>query len=137
MTSFQKIIKYGAIVFGIYLCLMIIGMGIFAIAAIFGVTAGVEMFENNNNEAVVTKWEQEYSNITKLDIDLAICKFSIQKGDVLKVDVSDVSDQFVCKVEGNELKIEDGKLNRNFLNMGNVTPRSYHLCTRRYGIYRS
>lgn len=123
MTSLQKIIKYGAIAFGMYLCVMIVGASIFAITAIFGITAGVEMFENNNNQAIVTKWEQEYSNITSLNINLAVCKLSIQKGDTLKVDVSDVSEQFVCKVEKNELEVKDDKLNRNFLNMGNVTPQ--------------
>ena len=82
------------------------------------------MFESNHNQqVVVTKWDQEYSNIVSLDINLAVCKLSMQKGDRLKVDVSDVSDQFECKVEGNELEIRDNKLNRNFLNMGNVTPQ--------------
>lgn len=123
MTSLQKIIKYGAIAFAIYLSLLIIGIIISAISAVFGITMGLEMFEESTNQAsMITKWEQEYSNINSMDIDVSICKLIIQKGDTLKVEVSDVSDQFICKVEGTELKIEDKKLNRNFFNMGDAKP---------------
>ncbi len=123
MTSFQKIIKYGAIAFAIYLCFVIISMIVFGITAIFGVTAGVGIFENNKNHtAMIAKWEQEYSNIDSIDIDLSICKLTIQKGETLKVEASEVSEQFICRADGNELKIEDKKLNRNFLGMSHSTP---------------
>lgn len=123
MTSFQKIIKYGAIAFAIYLCFMIISMIIFGITAVFGVTAGFGMIENRNEDAVMTtKWEQEYSNVDSIDINLSICKLTIQKGEKLKVEASEVSNQFVCKTEGNKLKIEDEKLNRNFWGMPDTTP---------------
>ena len=49
MTPFQKVIKYGAIAFAIYLCIMIISMIIFGITCIFGISVGVVIFENNNN----------------------------------------------------------------------------------------
>lgn len=116
MTSFQKIIKYGAIAFAIYLCFMIIGMIVFGITAIFGITVGIEMFENSQNEAVITKWEQEYSNITSMDVDLNVCKLNIKKGDTLKVVASEVSEKFNCQVEGKKLKIEDKNFQRHFLN---------------------
>ncbi len=123
MTSFQKIIKYGAIAFAIYLCFLIIGMIIFGITAIFGVTTGLEMFERRkDNVAMITKWEQEYTNITNLDIDLSVCKLNIKKGDTLKVDVSDVSEQFKCEAEGNKLKIEDKNLHKNIFNTIDYKP---------------
>lgn len=121
MTPFQKIIKYGAIAFSIYLCFMIISMIVFAITTIFGITVGIEMFGNNNNTAMVTKWEEEYSNITKIDIDLSVCKLKIKKGNTLKVEASEVSEQFKCKVDGTELKIEDKHWNRNFFNQVDET----------------
>ena len=116
MTSFQKVIKYGAIVFAIYLCLMIIGVIITAVTTIFGITTGIEVFENNSNEAMITKWEKEYSDIMGLDIDLKVCKLAIKKGDTLKVTASEVSDKFNCKVEGKKLKIEDKDYHTHFFN---------------------
>lgn len=114
MTSFQKIIKYGAIAFAIYLCFMILGIIVSTITAIFGISVGIEMFQNSDNDAMVTKWEQEYSNITNMDIDLSVCKLVIKKGDTLKVNASEVSEKFKCSAEGNKLKIEDKNFHRNF-----------------------
>lgn len=122
MTAFQKIIKYGALAFAAYLCLMIITGIIFTITAMFGITMGLEALDDDTNSSTITAWEQEYSNITQMDIDLSICRLEIKQGDTFKVAVSDVSDKFKCESNGNKLKIEDKKLNRNFLNMNNVTP---------------
>lgn len=122
MTTFQKIIKYGAIAFAIYLCLMIISMTIFGITALLGVTVAVDQSENNNNTVVVTKWEEEYDNINRIDIDLSICKLFIKKGEKLKVEASEVSEQFICEAEGKQLKIADKRLNRNLWGMVDVTP---------------
>lgn len=120
MTPLQKIIKYGAIGFAIYLCLMIISMTIFAITAIFGITTGMEIFnQNSQNTAMLTKWEQEYENITSLDIDLEICKLTIKKGEKLKVEASNVTQDFECKVEQNELKIKEPPKSRWFFNQLN------------------
>ncbi len=122
MTSFQKIIKYGAIGFALYLCFIIISMIIFGFTAIFGITTGMGIFHENKEKIVTTKWEQEYSNIDCIDIDLSICKLMVQKGETLKVEASEITEQFVCRTEGNELKIEDENLNRNFWGVSEVTP---------------
>lgn len=123
MTSFQKIIKYGAIAFAIYLCFLIISMIIFGITALFGITTGLEMFQSSkDNVAMITKWEQEYTNITTMDINLSVCKLEIKKGNTLKVEVSYVSEQFKCEAEGNKLKIEDEKLHRNIFNTVDYKP---------------
>lgn len=116
MTSFQKVIKYGAIAFAIYLCFVIISIIVGTITTIFGISLGIEMFQNSDNEAMITKWEQEYSNITSMDIDLSVCKLAIKKGDTLKVEASEVSEKFKCSTEGKQLKIEDKNLHRNFFN---------------------
>lgn len=123
MTTIQKIIKYGAIAFGIYLSLMIIGGIIFVITTIFGIGIGMERFENGNNDTVMlTKWEQEYANITNMEIDISVCKLNIKKGETLKVEASDVSDQFKCEAKGNKLEIKDKKLKGNFWGINNTTP---------------
>ena len=122
MTTFQKIVKYGALIFAGYLCLMIISGIVVGITAIFGITTGIEMLEENANAEMITTWEQEYSDITEMDIDLSLCKLDIRKGDTLKVNVADVSNKFKCEASGSKLKIEDKRLNRNFLNINNITP---------------
>ncbi len=121
MTSFQKIIKYGAIVFAIYLCFLIIRMIVFGITAIFGITVGFEMFENSRpNTAMVAKWEQEYENIKKIDIDLNVCKLKIKKGNKLRVEASEVSNQLECQAQNNTLKIKDENVPKHFFNTGNI-----------------
>lgn len=116
MTTFQKIIKYGAIGFAIYLCIMIISMILFGITTIFGISTGLEFFKNKDTSAVVTKWEQEYKNITDLDIDLNIGKLTIKKGDTLKVEASHISEQFRCEARESQLKIQDEKVHTMFNN---------------------
>lgn len=124
MTSFQKVIKYGAIAFGVYLSLTIIGITIFVITTIFGITAGIGLFsENNKEDIVITKWEQEYSNITNLDIELKICELDIKKGDKLKVEASDISDKFECQTDGNKLRIKDKKVIRGFWDIEEEHPK--------------
>lgn len=126
MTAFQKIIKYGAIAFAIYLCFVIITISLFAITAIFGITTGFEgMFEETpkRREQIVTNWEQEYSDINSLDISLNIGKLTLKKGNSFKVETSGTSDGFRCRVEGKKLKIEDQNLSHHtFFNMPETTP---------------
>lgn len=124
MTTLQKIIKYAAIVFGIYLSLTIIGGILVAITTVFAITAGTEIYDNYRNEDIVTtSWEQEYSNITSLDIDLKICELDIKKGDKLKVDASNISDEFECRTDGNKLRIKDKKVIRGFWNIEEEHPK--------------
>lgn len=121
MTSFQKVIKYGAIAFAIYLCFVIIQMIIFGMTAIFGFAVGREYLESRKHNAVrIPKWEQEYDNVNRIDIELSVCKLYVKKGNTLKVEASDVSNQFECKVDGNRLKIRDENLHKNIFNTGEV-----------------
>lgn len=123
MTSFQKVIKYGAIAFAIYLCFIIISMIVFGITAIFGITVGLEMFENNgdnrNNTVMTQNFEHEYSNIKNIDIDLSVCKLNIKKGTTLKVEATQVYEQFECKVIGDKLKVKDKEFNNNIFDTRN------------------
>lgn len=129
MTTLQKIIKYGAIAFAIYLSVMIIGLIVFGITAIFGITTGIEALEEsvsnskNNEQSQIEHSIQEYSNIKKLEIDLDICNLQIKTGDTFKIETSNVSDKFECKVDGNNLKIKDNKLNLDFFNNLGVKPQ--------------
>lgn len=130
MTTFQKIIKYGAIAFGAYLCVMIISAIILAITTIFGITVGMNAIEesfNNNNQTVIESVNYEYIGIEKLNIELGMCKLNIQNDETLtdkiKVEMKNTSDKMYCKQNGNELKIEDDKnVSINFLKNRNIVP---------------
>lgn len=121
MTTFQKIVKYGALILAGYICLMIIGGIVTGITVIFGITAGIEMLEENA-EIVTTTWEQDYSDITEMDINLSVCKLEIRKGDTLKVNLYDVSDKFKCEASGSKLRIEDKHLSKGLFKNNNITP---------------
>ncbi len=122
MTQFQKVIKYGAIAFAIYLCFIIISIIIASITAIFGISIGFEAFQNTENIAKMQKWEQEYKDITNMDIDLNVAKLAIKKGETFKVEVSNSSNEFQCRVEANELKIKDNKVYKNLWNIEDIIP---------------
>lgn len=129
MTPFQKVIKYGAIAFGIYLCIIILSAIIITFTAIFGITMGIEFIQNNfsaseSSQNTINEASYEYSEVKKLNIDLNICKLDIKSGDTLKVETLNVSDEFYCNQNGKELKIKDDKIaNMNLFNNENITPQ--------------
>lgn len=125
MTSFQKIIKYGAIAFAIYLVIIIVGAIVATLTTIFGVTIGIENYRNNRepSQIINNEWTEDYSNIKNLEIELSVCKLQIKKGDKLKVETYDVSNQFECKANGNTLKIKDKKFNISWFESQNYVPK--------------
>lgn len=117
MTSFQKIIKYGAIAFGIYLSCMIIGMILFGLTMLFGISVGMDSYQQNiatHVQEMTPNDSKEFTNvsdITKIDIDVKMCKLYILTGDTLKVETtSQNSSDFECKVTNHTLKIKDKKI---------------------------
>ena len=129
MTTFQKIIKYGAIAFGIYLCIIIITAIISVITGLVGITWGIEAIQNHvavdnrgeENQTLIAENSYEFTDIEKWNIDLNICKLTIKTGEKLKVETTNVSDKFYCNQIGKELKIKDDKLNTNLFN-SELTP---------------
>lgn len=111
MTNFQKVIKYGAIAFGVYLAFVIISMIVFGLTILFGIFIGIDTEENNKEirQEQVSVWENTYESekIEKLDIDLGMSKLTIKTGDALKVEVENESEHFVTKVEEKTLKIKE------------------------------
>lgn len=122
MTTFQKIIKYIALAFSIYLSLMIMGAIVFGITVVCGIGMGIEVFESSNHTEGITKWEQEYTNIKDIDIDMGVGKLTIKKGNIIKVEAFDVSDQFVCEAKEGKLEIKDKKVTTNFWGINQTSP---------------
>ena len=126
MTAFQKVIKYLAIAFAIYLIIMIVGV----IFSLFAVIIGLEKWSNSSNQEIVEHNITEYSNVEKLDIKLGVCRLEIKEASQIKVETSDVTDKFKCELKNGTLKIEDNKMNTNIFNnkVPEVTiyiPRNY------------
>lgn len=114
MKPFQKVIKYGAMAFAIYLAVMIISIIIFGLTVIFGIGVGIEKISNNignstNNSELLT-YTEEYTGIESLDIDLSKNRLEIRTGNSFKVEFINVSKDLSTKLNdsGKELKIEDG-----------------------------
>lgn len=124
MTTFQKIIKYGAIVFAIYLSVSIIGAILMVATAIFGIKTGIETYKNerSNNQLMIDDWSKEYEDVENLDIDLAFCKLEIKEGEKFKVDTKNVSDKFECELKSNKLIIKDSKMNNDWYELEDITP---------------
>ena len=112
MKPFQKVIKYGAMAFAIYLAVMIISIIVFGVTAIFGIGAGIEAISNNSNNSELISYTQEYNDIESLDIDLSKSRLEIKTGNSFKIEFINVSKDLSTKLNNsdNELKIEDETL---------------------------
>lgn len=113
MTSFQKVIKYCAMGFALFLAVSIIyGLSSAAIA-LFGAITGAPVFEDKDDQLELV---QEYKNINRLDIDISSCKLTIQTGDRFRVEALNVTKDFKIDVtKDGVLKIRDDKTSRFLL----------------------
>jgi len=112
MTSVQKIIKYLAIAFAIFLIISIISMilgGLFALSGILGLKKAIDTA--SNDEMIATSFEKK--DINTLDIDVAFTNLTIKTGDTLKIETDNT---YINSEEKNQ-KLEIKEKNRKwFLN---------------------
>ena len=104
MTSIQKVIKYLAIAFAIFLIVTIISTttaAIFALSGILGLKKDIE--ENLNTE--MTKRILSSNEITALYIEVGFTNLTIKTGDVLIAETDNNNLKF--KQEENKLRIEE------------------------------
>lgn len=128
MSEFQKIIKYAAMAFAMFLAIVIIT------AIVTGITAGVMTLTNvtskvsdrssKNEESSggdVVDFDKEFEGIVNLNIKNGVGELSIVKGDSDKVRVTatDVSKDFnAAVISGNELKVSTKTDFWNIFNWG-------------------
>ena len=104
MSSSQKLIKVLAILLGIGIIISIIYGVLWGIFLIFRVN-----FSDINNKKKIN-FEESYSNVSNIEIDLESVDISIKSGDEFRVEASDVNESFSSRVIGNSLEIrEDNK----------------------------
>lgn len=115
MSSFQKVIKYLAIAFGIFLTVNIIGAIVMGITLVSGILIKSSLVEEENltskNNEVIQVIDS-YENIKNLDIDISIYNLDIKEGSNFKIEVSKNLDKISYKKEGDTLVIKD-KINND------------------------
>ena len=104
MTTAQKVIKYLAIAFAIFLIITIISTisaTLFALSGILGLKQDIE--ESLNSEMVATNFEN--SDITTLDIEVAFTNLTIKTGDSIKIETDNNNINY--KQENQKLEIKE------------------------------
>lgn len=111
MSDGQKIIKYLAIAFAIFLSINIIGGIITAIffgLSIFDINFKIQ---NNKNTSIIANEEmvisQNYDNIENLKIEIGYSKLEIKQGTELKVEANTNNERIEAKRTGNTLSIKE------------------------------
>ena len=104
MTSIQKVIKYLAIAFAIFLIVSIISTitaAIFALSGILGLKQDIE--QSMNSEMVATHLEN--NDIKILDIEIAFTNLTIKTGESLKIETDNNNINY--KQENQKLEIKE------------------------------
>lgn len=104
MTTAQKIIKYLAIAFAIFLIITIISAILSATVALSGILGLKKTIENSNNTEMVTT-TFENAEIHTLNIDIAATNLTIKQGEILKIETD--NSNIDCKQSNKELKIKE------------------------------
>ena len=102
MKEFQKIIKYAAIAFGLYLAISIIGGIIAIIVSIFTGFFGISYLTDSFNDAI----NSDDSSIERIDENQEVEEFS-----KMKLDIS--ASNLTIKLEGNSYKVETYQIPKN------------------------
>lgn len=108
MSQLQKVIKYGAIAFGIFLAIHIIGAIIFGVTILLGITTSFNKTENITTQTIA-EFSENYEEISKLKIQTSIGKLTIKQSNQYRVEAANVSEEFVAEVKNGTLTIRDDK----------------------------
>lgn len=103
MTSVQKVIKYLALAFALFLIFSILS------AIMFGVSTLSYIFSSNDSEIIEELKDINISgdNISFLDIDIKYANLIIKRGDTLKAETN--NKYISCNQEANKLIIKEKK----------------------------
>lgn len=109
MSDGQRVIKYLAIAFAIFLSVNIIG-GIIT-AVFFGLSIFDVNFKIKNNSTITTSEEmvisQNYDDIENLKIEIGYSKLEIKQGEEFKVETNTENEAITMKKQGDILTIKE------------------------------
>lgn len=107
MSTFQRVIKYVAIAFAIFLTIGIL-------SGIVGVVTGVvSIFDGE--EAYTIDYSVDFSGVEKLDINHKVGKLNVLPSNGFRVEATNVSDRFRAEVVNGTLIIDEPDFMRRFL----------------------
>jgi len=106
MKNAQKIIKYVAIAFGLYLAINIIGLIIFGFSMLLGIDVGLDILSDIRDNKELLQYGQTFTNVEKLDIEIDFADFEIKTGEKLSVE-GEIYEDFKIEVQDKTLKIQD------------------------------
>ena len=109
MNTFQKVIKYLAIAFAIFLTIGILTGIVSIVSGVFGVFSWEE--ENRMD------FSMDYSGIEQLDIKHKVGTLNIKNGSGFRVEATNVTDDFKAEVVNKTLVIEEPDSMRKFLGL--------------------
>lgn len=120
MSEGQKVIKYIAIAFAIFLTVNIIGGIITAFACIAGVT-GIVSISNNTEDMV--DFSESYTQVEQIQIECKLSNLNIKQGAEFKVEATTIEDKFECENIDGILKIREKEFRffRNNVSDSNIT----------------
>ena len=105
MSQWQKVIKYMAIAFAIFLTVNIIGGIITAFACIVGVT-GIAGQISSNSENMVN-FSESYRGVEEIQIECKLSNLTIKEGAEFKVEAITGENKFECENKNGILKITE------------------------------
>ncbi len=120
MSEGQKVIKYIAIAFAIFLTVNIIGGIITAFACMVGVTGIVSISSNTEN---MIDFSESYTEVEQIQIECKFSNLSIKHGTEFKIEATTIEDKFECENKDGILKIREKefRLFRNNISDSNIT----------------
>ena len=110
MSTAQKVIKYLAIAFGIFLSVTIISAIVMGVLTFTNIFVSDDSVDSNDKDINLTDYyEKEFDkeDVEKLNVEVDVSKFSILKGDKLKIEASNAYNTFNSYVEDNVLVISE------------------------------
>ena len=121
MNTFQRVIKYVAIGFAIFLTVSILS-GIVAVATgVFSIFGG--------RERNTIDYSKDFSGIEQLDINNKVGRLIVKPGSGFRVEATNVSEDFRAEVINKTLKIEEPDYFNNFLWFNFGTSRTKAIIT--------
>ena len=118
MTTFQRLIKYLAIAFGIFITGIIISSIVFVITAVLGISTGFNTYVDEETVEVID-FSESYANVNNLDLDVSISNLNITTGETFMVEASNVGKDFKCELVNKTLKIKENDIKNNIFSNTN------------------
>lgn len=116
MSSFQKVIKYGAITFAILLTVGIISAIASTAVSVISFFTGNFFYSSNGKDIATVDEKENFTDVRSLDIDIATGNLTITEGDRFLVEADNVSEDFEMKVTKNgTLIVRERKKGFHFL----------------------